>query len=206
MISVAEAIAKVTAGVMLMPSEQVSLTDALGRVLARDVASRVTQPFADVSAMDGYAVRAADVAAVPAKLTRIGESAAGRRFDGRVGAGQAVRIFTGAPVPDGADAIVIQEDTESDGDTVTVKESVPAGRYIRRAGMDFAEGQVLLNAGRVLTARDIGMAAAMNVPWLIVRRRPRVAILATGDEVVMPGDPLGPNQILSSNSIALGAD
>lgn len=205
MISVTEAIAKVTAGVTLLPSEQVSLTDALGRVLACDVASRITQPFADVSAMDGYAVRAADVAAVPANLIRIGESAAGRSFHGRVGAGQAVRIFTGAPVPDGADTIVIQEDTKASGDAITVNKGVPVGRYIRCAGMDFSEGQVLLKAGQILTARDIGMAAAMNVPWLTVRRRPRVAILATGDEIVMPGDPLGPNQILSSNSIALGA-
>lgn len=205
MISVAEAVAKVTAGVDLLPTEQVSLIDGLGRVLARDVTSRVTQPFADVSAMDGYAVRAEDVATVPATLTRIGESAAGRGFDGAVGSGQAVRIFTGAPVPPGADTIVIQEDTDADGEAITVNEGAAAGRYIRKAGMDFAEGQVLLTAGRILTARDIGMAAAMNVPWLTVRRRPRVAVLATGDEIVMPGDPLGPDQILSSNSIALGA-
>ena len=205
MISVAEAVAKVTAGVSLLPTEQVVLTDGLGRVLARDVASRVTQPFADVSAMDGYAVRAADVAKVPATLIRIGESAAGRGFEGGVGPGQAVRIFTGAPVPKGADAIVIQEDTDAHGDTVVVREGASAGRYIRRAGMDFAAGQVLLKAGKVLSARDIGMAAAMNVPWLMVRRRPRVAVIATGDEIVMPGDPLGPDQILSSNSVALGA-
>jgi molybdopterin molybdotransferase len=116
-----------------------------------------------------------------------------------------VRIFTGAPVPAGADAIVIQEDTEAKDDRVVVREGAPVGRYVRRAGGDFARGDVLLKTGRVLTARDIGIAAAMNVPWLMVRRRPRVAILSTGDEVVMPGDPLGPNQIVSSNSLALAA-
>ena len=205
MIPVAEAIAKVAAGCSLLPGEQVALPDALGRVLAEDVASRLTQPFADVSAMDGYAVRAADVASVPATLTLIGQSAAGHNFAGSVGPGQAVRIFTGAPVPAGADAIVIQEDTEASGSRVVVREGVAAGRYVRPAGGDFDRGDVLLRAGRVLTARDIGIAAAMNVPWLMVRRRPRVAILSTGDEVVMPGDPLGPNQIVSSNSLALAA-
>ena len=205
MISVAEALERVTAGVSLLPAEQVGVADALGRVLAEDVASRVTQPPADVSAMDGYAVRGDDVASVPVTLKRIGESAAGAAFEGTVGEGEAVRIFTGAPVPAGADTIVIQEDTEADGNTVTVKESVPAGEYIRPKGLDFSEGQVLLRAGNVLTARDVGMAAAMNVPWLMVRRRPRIAIVATGNEVVMPGEPLGPNQILSSNSLALAA-
>ena len=205
MIPVAEAVAKVAAGIAPLAAEQVALPDALGRVLAEDVASRLTQPFADVSAMDGYAVRAADVATVPATLTVIGQSAAGHGFAGTLGPGQAVRIFTGAPVPDGADAIVIQEDTTAEGNRVVVREGAPAGRYVRRAGGDFARGEVLLKAGRLLTARDLGIAAAMNVPWLKVRRRPRVAILSTGDEVVMPGDPLGPNQIVSSNSVALGA-
>ncbi len=205
MISVAEALERVTAGVSLLPAEQVGVADALGRVLAEDVASRVTLPPADVSAMDGFAVRGDDVASVPVTLKRIGESAAGAAFEGTVGEGEAVRIFTGAPVPAGADTIVIQEDTEADGNTVTVKKSVPAGEYIRPKGLDFSEGQVLLRAGNVLTARDVGMAAAMNVPWLMVRRRPRIAIVATGNEVVMPGEPLGPNQILSSNSLALAA-
>ena len=205
MIPVSEAIAKVAAGVGVLAVEQVAISDGLGRVLAEEVASRLTQPFADVSAMDGYAVRAADVATVPATLALIGQSAAGHDFAGTVGAGQTVRIFTGAPVPAGADAIVIQEDTEASGDRVVVREGAAVGRYVRRAGGDFARGDVLLKAGRMLTARDIGIAAAMNVPWLMVRRRPRVAILSTGDEVVMPGDPLGPNQIISSNSLALAA-
>jgi molybdopterin molybdotransferase len=205
MISVAEALAHVTSNLRPLAAEQVTLSDALGRVLAEDVASRLTQPPVDVSAMDGYAVRAADVASVPVTLKVIGESAAGNGFDDTLGAGQAVRIFTGAMVPDGADAIVIQEDTDAEGDAVTVKEGATPGTYIRPAGLDFRTGQVLLAAGKVLAARDIGLAAAMNVPWLKVRRRPRVAILATGDEVVMPGEPIGHNQIISSNSVALGA-
>ena len=205
MISVAEAVAKVTAGFSALPGEQIGLMDGLGRALAADVASRVTQPFADVSAMDGYAVRAADLSNVPATLKRVGASSAGHGFDGPVGPGEAVRIFTGAPLPAGTDTIVIQEDAETDGETVTIRARAPAGAHVRPAGLDFREGEVLLAAGRVLTARDIGIAAAMDVPWLTVRRRPRVAILATGDEIVMPGEPRGPAQIVSSNSLALAS-
>ena len=203
MISVAEALQRILDGVHLMPTETVSLAAAHGRVLARDVVARVTQPPTDVSAMDGYAVRAADVATVPATLTQIGESAAGRAFAGSIGAGQTVRIFTGAPVPAGADAIVIQEDTKADGDQITMTEAASQGRFIRPAGLDFQRGDVGVRANRVLSARDVGLAAAMNVPWLSVTRRPRIALLATGDEIVRPGDPLGPNQIISSNTIAL---
>ncbi len=205
MISVAEALAHITSGVRPLAAEQVGLADALGRVLAEDVRSRVAYPPAAVSAMDGYAVRSADVAEAPATLRLIGESAAGARFPGAVGSGEAVRIFTGAPIPEGADAMVIQEDTETEGDSVRVLESAPAGRFIRPAGLDFDKDQVLLRAGMVLTARDVGLAAAMNVPWLKVRRRPRIAHMATGNEVVMPGEPVGPDQIISSNSLALGA-
>jgi len=206
MLSVEEARSRIVAAAPAMPAEQVSLTEALGRILAEDVAARRTQPPMAVSAMDGYAVRADDVRDVPATLDIIGYAPAGAAYDGKVGPGQAVRIFTGAPVPAGADAIVIQEDTETAGDErVRVLEGAPAGRYVRPAGLDFKEGQVLLNAGRRLTARDIGLAAAMNRPWLMVRRKPRVAILSTGDEVVMPGEPVGPNQIVSSNSLALHA-
>lgn len=205
MISVAEALERVINGVEQVPAEQISIADALGRVLAADVVSRVTQPPADVSSMDGYAVRSQDVASPPTTLVRIGESAAGKAFAGRLDGGQTVRIFTGAPVPEGADAIIIQEDTAADGDAVTMTVSAEVGACIRRAGLDFQAGQVLLPAARVVTARDVGMAAAMNVPWLMVRRRPRIAIVATGDEVVMPGDPVGPSQILSSNSLSLAA-
>ncbi|MEX0815386.1 MAG: gephyrin-like molybdotransferase Glp [Dongiaceae bacterium] len=205
MFSVEEAQRRVRAAFRPLGSEQVSLAEALGRVLALDVAARVTQPPVAVSAMDGYAVRAADVAKVPARLKIVGYAPAGAADPGRVGAGEAARIFTGGPLPAGADAIVIQEDTTAEGDHVVVNEAAPAGRYVRPAGLDFAEGDVGLATGRLLTARDIGLAAAMNVPWLRVRRRPRVAILATGDELAMPGEPLGPNRIVSSNGPALAA-
>jgi molybdopterin molybdotransferase len=203
MIAVEDALAHILAALTVMPPEQIGLTDALGRVLAEDVAARVTQPPLAVSAMDGYAVRAADVATVPADLRVVAEVPAGH-YDGRtIGAGEAARIFTGAPLPPGADAIVIQEDATRDGDTVTVNESAVAGNYVRPAGLDFSVGDILLEAGRVLSARDIGLAAAMNVPWLKVRRQPRVAILATGDEIVLPGEATGPTRIVSSNSFAL---
>jgi molybdopterin molybdotransferase len=205
MLSVEEAQRRILDAARPTPAEQISLADAHGRVLAEDIAARRTQPPTPVSAMDGYAVRAADVAKVPATLQIVGYAPAGGAHEGTLGPGHAVRIFTGGPVPDGADAIVIQEDTESDGKTVTVKEAAPKGHYVRPAGLDFRAGDVLLPKGRLLTARDVGLAAAMNHPWLMVRRRPRVTILATGDEVVMPGDPLGPNQIVSSNGLGLAA-
>ncbi|QQP91949.1 molybdopterin molybdotransferase MoeA [Skermanella sp. TT6] len=203
MISVAEARSRVLAALSPLPAELVGLTEALGRVTAEDVTARLTQPPVSMSAMDGYAVRCADVAQVPAKLRRIGEAPAGNAFKGHVGPGEAVRIFTGAPMPDGADAVVMQEDTESDGATVTVLRTVGRHRHVRLAGIDFRRGEVGIPAGRMLTARDVGLAAAMNWPWLRVRRRPRVAILATGDEIVLPGEPLGPDQIVSSNAFAL---
>ena len=203
MIPVAEARQRILADLPVMPAEQVGLNEALGRVLAADIAARRTQPPLAVSAMDGYAVRAADVATVPASLNVIGAAPAGSPYEGSVTKGTAVRIFTGAPVPAGADAIVIQEDTERDGDTVIVKQGAAAGRYVRKAGLDFQTGDILLKAGRVLNARDIGLAAAMNVPWLQVRRQPRIALLATGDEIVLPGEDAGPSDIVSSNTFAL---
>ena len=210
MISVDEARARILSTVQPLPADMVALPAALGRVLAEPVRARVTQPPWPVAAMDGYAVRAADITTPPATLTRIGEAAAGGAFAGCVASGMAVRIFTGAPLPEGADTVVMQEDTcvsgdGGDGSTVTVQVSLPEGRHVRVQGQDFTAGAIGLDAGRIVTARDIGVAAAMNVPWLMVHRRPRVAILATGDEVVMPGDPLGPNQILSSNGLALVA-
>ena len=205
MISVEEALARLLAPLAPVPPEQVSLADAVGRVLAEDVASRRTQPPFAVSAMDGYAARADDLGTIPVTLRIVAEIPAGAGFGGRLGPGEAARIFTGAPLPDGADTIVIQEDTERSGDRVEIREGAPRGRYIRRAGLDFAAGEVLLRAPCRLTPRDIGLAAAMNRPWLFVHRRPRVAILSTGDEIVMPGDPIGPHQIVSSNALALSA-
>lgn len=206
LLPVADAQRRILDAVQALPAEQISVASALGRVLAQDVAARRSQPPMPVSAMDGYAVRAADVESLPASLKVIGYAPAGHAYDGTVGAGEAVRIFTGAPVPDGADTIVIQENTEQDGETVRVVDGkAPVGRFVRPAGLDFSEGDVLLKAGKVMTARDVGLAAAMDVPWLMVRRRPRVAILATGDEIVMPGDPIGRDQIVSSNALALAA-
>jgi molybdopterin molybdotransferase len=204
-ISVAQALARVAAAFSPLPAETVSIAEGLGRVLAEDAAARLTQPFAAVSAMDGYAVRSDDVRRVPVVLRQVGAVAAGSAHEGAIGPGECVRIFTGAPLPAGADAIVIQEDADAEGAAVTVREGAAAGRYVRPAGLDFRTGDVLLPAGRLLTARDVGLAAAMNLPWLRVRRRPRVAILATGDEVVMPGDPVGPNQLASSNGLGLAA-
>ena len=203
MIAVADAVARIVAAFAPLPAETVPLARAHGRVLAADIVARVTQPPFAVSAMDGYAARAADVAAVPATLKQIGSVPAGARFEGRVGPGETVRIFTGAPVPDGADTIVIQENAHADGAAIGVREGAPAGRYIRPAGLDFRAGEVGVPAGRRLDARAIGLAAAMNQPWLTVRRKPRIALLATGDEIVMPGEPLGESQIVSSNTHAL---
>ena len=205
MISVEEALSRLLAPLEKLPLEQISIVDAIGRVLAEDLAARRTQPPFAVSAMDGYAVRAEDVAAVPVELRIVAEVPAGAGFGGHVGPREAARIFTGAPMPAGTDTIVIQEDTQRDGERVRVLEGAARGRYVRREGLDFGEGDVLLRAGRRLTARDIGLAAAMNRPWLFVHRRPRVGILSTGDEIVMPGDPIGPHQIVSSNSLALAA-
>src|ERR1700733_9820294 len=141
MISVEEALTRVLAPLEALPAEQVAISDAVGRVLAEDVAARRTQPPFAVSAMDGYAVRAADVATVPAELRIVAEIPAGAGFSGIIDKGEAARIFTGAPWPEGADAIVIQEDTERDGDIVRIAEGAPLGRHVRRAGLDFSEGE-----------------------------------------------------------------
>jgi molybdopterin molybdotransferase len=206
LLSVAEALERVLAGAKPLPADEVPLGDADGRVLAYDLKARRTQPPADMSAMDGYAVRAADVAAPPVRLNIIGEVAAGRPFDAIVGPGEAARIFTGGVVPAGADTIVIQEVTKKlDGGWVEVEKPSSKGRHIRVQGLDFRAGDVLLAKGHRLSARDLQLAAGMNHPLLPVHRRPKLAMFATGDELVAPGMEPGPGQIVHSNSFALAA-
>jgi molybdopterin molybdotransferase len=202
---VADALAAVLAGAEPLPEEMVALDAAHRRVLARDLAALRTQPPDAMSAMDGYAVRAADARQIGARLKVIGEVAAGRPFERRVGAGEAVRIFTGGVIPDGADAVIIQEDTAASGEHITITDTARAGRHIRPAGADFRKGDVLLAKGSRLTDRDLSLAAGMNYPELAVISRPRVAVLATGDELVMPGSTLGPGQIVYSNGYAVRA-
>lgn len=187
------------------PSETLPLAQCVGRVLAADLQALRTQPPFANSAMDGYAVRADDIA--PANELRvIGESAAGRSFSGMVRSNEAVRIFTGAPIPEGADTILIQENADGVGTaTIRVREDAERGKFVRQAGLDFSEGEVLLLAGSRLDSASLGLAAAMGHPMLTVRRKPLVAILATGDELVQPGEPVGPDQIVASNSFALAA-
>lgn len=202
LMSVAEASARVLAGATPLPSESVPLQDAYGRVLTSDLTALRTQPPEALSAMDGYAVRSSDVANVPVRLRVIGEVAAGHPFAGAVGAGEAARIFTGGVLPPGADAIVIQENTTRDGDIVLVTAGAALGKHVRVAGLDFKAGAVLLRAGRRLSDRDLALAAALNHRAVPVHRRPKVAVLATGDELVMPGNEPGPGEIVYSNGFA----
>ncbi|WP_020185375.1 gephyrin-like molybdotransferase Glp [Methylopila sp. 73B] len=204
LLPVAEARARILAAVAPKPAETVALADALGRTLAAPVAALRTQPPWDCSAMDGYAVRADD-ATLGARLTVVGESAAGRSFGGTLEPGQVVRIFTGAPVPAGADGVLLQEDASRDGDAIVVGEAVQRGRHIRKAGIDFTAGEALLHPGRRLGARGLALAAALGHPTVEAAARPRVAILATGDELVLPGQPVGPDQIVASNAFAIAA-
>ncbi len=204
LLSIEEARARILEPLTPTPAETVPLAAAYGRVTAAPVIARRTQPPVDVSAMDGYALATEDGHA-GARLQLIGSAPAGHPFAGRVGRGEAVRIFTGSVMPEGADAVLLQEDAQEKDGKVTVGETVVAGRHVRRAGQDFHEGALLVHAGHRLTARDIGLAAAGNHPWITVHRAPRVAILATGDEIALPGEPLPPGGIVSSNAHALAA-
>ena len=203
MIPVSEALSRLFELVRPMPVETVPLAEAVGRVLAEDAVAKRTQPPFAASAMDGYAVRAEE-AAIGQSLDVIGESAAGHRFRGLLGPGQAVRIFTGAPVPEGADAILIQEDSDRAGPKIIVRQRPDPGAYVRPAGGDFTAGDRLA-APRRLTSRDIALLAAMNIPEVPVRRRPEVALIPTGDELVDPGGTPGPDQIITSNNHGLAA-
>lgn len=206
LLAVDEALARLLDGAGPGESETLPLAQAAGRVLAQSLTARRTQPPFDASAMDGYAVRSQDVARLPATLRVIGTAPAGKRFAGSVGAGEAVRIFTGAPVPEGADTIVIQEDTKRPAeDSVEIIDAPAPGRHIRRRGLDFREGDALLEKGRVLDASALSLAAAANYPSLAVVKRPLLAVIATGDELMPPGSETGPDQIIASNAYGVAA-
>lgn len=206
LLPVADALAAILDGAAPSTVEAVSIAEAAGRVLAEPLKALRTQPPFPASAMDGYAARGADVSTAPAELRVIGMAAAGRQFDGTVGPGEAVRIFTGAPVPAGADTVVIQENVEKAGaDRIVVTEPTALGRNVRKVGLDFVEGDVLLDARRTLDAAALSLAAAANHPTVTVFERPLVAIIATGDELVPPGSNPGPDQIIASNGYGVAA-
>ena len=209
LLAVDEARRRVIDGLAPTTSESLPLSDAMGRVLASDVSARLSLPPAAVSAMDGYAVRSDDCAAVGTPLRRIGESAAGRPWTGRLEPGTAVRIFTGAVVPDGADSIVLQEDvtaeSETDGARITLSEVPRHGQFIRPAGLDVSKGDLILRAGTVMSARLIALAVSAGHAEISVWRRPHIGILSTGDELVRPGEMPGAGQIISSNATYLAA-
>ena len=205
LLPVADALRLLLDGAARLGPERVSLHEAAGRVLATPISALRTQPPFDASAMDGYAVRFEDVETVPCRLVVIGVSAAGHGFGGKVEKGQAVRILTGAPMPQGADTIVIQENATLLGNAIEVLETVAVGRHIRRRGLDFSLGDALLPSGRTLDAAALSLAASANHAMLDVVKRPVVAVIATGDELVAPGGTPGPDQIIASNSFGVAA-
>ncbi len=203
MITVEDARALLFDLVETLPAETVPLAEAAGRVLSQDVSATRDQPPFAASSMDGYAVKAAEVE-LHAMFKLVGESAAGNLFDGVVGPGQAVRIFTGAPVPEGADFVVIQEDVDRKGDLITISDDPGQKTNIRPAGIDFTKGTTI-TAPRVIRPEDIALMAAMNIPQVPVTRKPQIALISTGDELVMPGEVPGPDQIIASNTFGLKA-
>lgn len=205
MIPVDEAVARIVAAFVPLPPESVPIGDAAGRVLAEDAVAKSSQPPAALSSMDGYAVRAADVTKAGASLTVVGSSPAGHPFERSIASGEAVRIFTGGVMPDGADAVVIQEDAQTDGSHVTFRVAARAGQNVRTAGLDFNEGETLAKAGQRLSARDLALIAAGDVAQVIVRRKPRIVFAATGDELSLPGTPRKPGGIVASSGYALAA-
>ena len=205
LLSVEEACSRIIEAMRPLSVLRIELGGALGRALAEDIVALRAHPPAAVAAMDGYAIRSADALSLPVKLRKVGASKAGARFEGKVLAGNCVRIFTGATLPDGADTIALQEDASEFGDNVEIRRVPEPGRHIRPAGTNYSAGQLCLTKGRVLTARDIGVIASCGYAHVPVRRRPRVAILATGDELVDPGGSPGPDQIFGSNNAAIAA-
>lgn len=205
MISVEEALSRIVEAMPKLGRESVPLRQAFGRFLASDVAAQLTQPPFDISAMDGYAVHGSDVETASVTLTQIGEVAAGGDFDADIPRGSCVRIFTGGRMPKSVDTVVIQENVGADGDQITINKAAKLHQNVRDAGSDFSKGDTLLKTGLRLSERDVALAAAMNVPELEVAKRPRVAILATGNELALPGATLGPNQIIASNTFGLAA-
>ncbi len=205
LLPVADALKRILDRASTLETESVDLLHARGRTLTSPVISKLDNPPFDASAMDGYAVRAEDVAEVPAELAVIGEAGAGRPFAGTLARGEAVRIFTGGAIPNGADAVVIQENVSVSGATVTVQETAKHGANIRPKGQDFTNGERLIDPGHLLTARDVLIAASCGHGTLPVARKPVVAILSTGDELVTPGSALGPGQISGSNAYGLAA-
>ena len=204
MIPVDEAQSRITGSFTTLPPETVALTEASGRVLAADIVAGFDQPPRDVSAMDGYAVRAAD-ARPGANLIVIGDAPAGKPFGGTVRELQAVRILTGGIVPPGADAVVIQEDVTRTDNAIVIREAPGPGENIRARGLDFRGGEVLIGSGKRLSARDIAVIAAADLPKVMVARRPRVALFATGDELSRPGEPRKPGGIVASSTYAIQA-
>lgn len=204
MLSVEQARERILAPLRSTPPEIVALSAAFGRVTAAPIVARRTQPPCDLSAMDGYAVRAASV--VPgARFRVVGSAPAGHPFEGAIGPGDALRIFTGSVVTPGADAVLLQENAKLEGDFVSFSGAARIGQHIRKKGLDFSEGDPLIATGKRLSARDVGLAASANYAWIVVHRMPRVGILATGDEIALPGEPIPPGGIVSSNAYALAA-
>jgi molybdopterin molybdotransferase len=202
LLSVDKALQRIIDAAQPVDVEAIPTTQTAGRVLAGPIVATRTQPPFPASAMDGYAVRSEDLA-TRTPLRVVGESAAGRRFQGAVSSGEAVRIFTGAPVPEGADAILIQENARRDGDHILPTQSEPKGRFIRPAGVDFAAGDSFFRAGHRLRSCDMALAASLGPAVANVRRRPRIAVLATGDELVHPGETPGPDQIVAANHLTI---
>jgi len=205
MISVDEAWSRILKDIKPLHSEEIPITSALGRTLVEDIKAKRTTPADDSSAMDGYALIHGDLSPLPKTLEIIGEVPAGSPFAGSVGKNQCVRIFTGGIVPKGADTVVIQENTERNDTTVSILSAPDKGRNIRKAGMDFTSGDLLVEAGKPLNERDISLISAGNHGKIKVFRCPTVALIANGDELVSPGGKLTPGSVINSNTPALSA-